>query len=340
MTYASRTAAAVDEFSSIAMEADAEVANLRGQVASLQADLNFAHAQNLTDAATIARLEARIAELTNVTPPPPPVDPPAPVGERLSWAPPTLTSPTTIKPQDGAGKLILTPGKDYVIDLAGRTWKNTRGLWIEGGRNVVVIGGTVDVGAGYYAGGSGPGVMADGYVKRAAYILGSTGRVHLEGVAFTSSTGSLSEGINISAASATVTVQNCRHLVPLAGSKAANHADALQCWNGPRWLGVDGFTATTGYQGMFLNAHDTGSGPVDEGWVLRRVELNGNAQAKYILWKVAPPSTLVLDRVFTSGGLGNYPNASAWPGVVHGPSPAGKGYAATAGASYVSPGYV
>jgi hypothetical protein len=220
-----------------------------------------------------------------------------------------------------------------------RAWKNTRGLHIEGGRNVVVIGGLVDVGSGFYSGGTGPGVMADGYVKRACYFLGQTGTVHIEGVAFTSSTGSLSEGLNISAPAARVTVQNVRILVPLVGSKAYNHADALQSWNGPRWLGVDGFTATTGYQGMFLNAHDLGTAPVDEDWVLRRVELNGNAQAKYLLWKVAPPTRLVVDRVFTSGGLGNYPNASAWPGVVHGSAPAGKGYAATAGFGYVSPGY-
>jgi hypothetical protein len=35
-----------------------------------------------------------------------------------------------------------------------------------------------------------------------------------------------------------------------------------------------------------------------KGWVLRRVELNGTAAAKYILWKIAPPSSIVVDRVW------------------------------------------
>jgi hypothetical protein len=330
MTYA-------ESLASIGAAADAEVASLTASLADMRTQTAALVAANVDLRAAIATLEARIAELTA---PPVVTPPPAPTGDRLSWAPPVLTSPATIIPGDNVGKIVLTAGRDYVIKLpTDRAWKNSRGLHIEGGRNVVVIGGLVDVGAGYYSGGTGPGVMADGYVKRAAYVLNATGTVHIEGVAFTSSTGTLSEGVNFSAPYARAQVQNVRLLVPLVGSKAYNHADALQSWNGPKWLGVDGFTATTGYQGMFLNAHDTGSSPVDEGWVLRRVELNGTAAAKYILWKIAPPTSLATDRVFTSGGLGNYPNSSAWPGVVHSSQPAGKGYAATAGLGYVSPGY-
>lgn len=147
----------------------------------------------------------------------------------LAWKPPVLTSPTTITPTDEQGKITLAAGRDYVIKLpTDRAWKNGRGLWVEGGRNVVVIGGQVDVGAGYFNGGSGPGVQANGYVRRAAYFLSQTGTVHVEGVRFTSSSGALSEGINVSAALARVQLLNVAIGTPLVGTKAANHADCLQ----------------------------------------------------------------------------------------------------------------
>ncbi|MGE3795122.1 MAG: hypothetical protein AB7I38_14505 [Dehalococcoidia bacterium] len=258
----------------------------------------------------------------------------------LAWKPPALTNPTTITPTDEQGKITLSAGKDYIIKLpTDRPWRNSRGLWVEGGRNVVIIGGQVDVGDGYFNGGTGPGVQANGYVRRAAYFLSQTGTVHLEGVRFTASSGALSEGINISAALAKVQIQNVAISTPLVGTKAANHADALQSWNGPTTLLVDGFTATTGYQGMFLNPHDTSSASVvTEGWQLRNVEIIGTAAAKYILWRVKPPQSIATVNVYTSGGLGNWNGATDWPGVKHGvraPAP----FATTAGPGYVSPGY-
>lgn len=326
-----------ESLSAIGAAADAEVASLKTALTGAQSYGTSADAVIATQRTQIAALEARIAELTAVTPPP--VDPPAPAVGTLSWKPPTLTSPTTIKPTDGQGKIVLAAGRDYVIDIAGRTWKNTRGLHVEGGRNVVIIGGQVDVGAGFYSGGTGPGVMANGYVKRAAYFLGQTGVVHLEGVAFMSSSGTLSEGVNVSAPLARVQVQNVRLDSPLLGTKDANHADALQCWNGPTWLGVDGFTATTGYQGMFLNPHDTStSSAVVDGWELRNVEIIGTTAAKYILWRVKPPATIRTTNVYTSGGLGNWNGSTDWPGVKHG-TRAPVTYAPTAGVGYVSPGY-
>ena len=274
-----------------------------------------------------------------VTPAPSSVTPTATSGP-LAWKPPVLTSPTTITPTDEQGKLTLTAGRDYVIALpTTKAWKNGRGLWVEGGRNVVIIGGLVDVSSGYACSTVGAGCPASLRVTRAAYFLGQTGTVHLEGVRFTSSSGSLSEGINISAALAKVQIQNVAISTPLVGSKDANHADALQSWNGPTTLLVDGFTATTGYQGMFLNPHDTSSAAVvTEGWQLRNVEIVGTAAAKYILWRVKPPQAIATTNVYTSGGLGNWNGATDWPGVKHGvraPAP----IATNAGLSYLSPGY-
>lgn len=271
----------------------------------------------------------------------PVVTPPVPSGSigALAWKPPALTSPTTITPTDEQGKITLAAGRDYIIKLpTDRPWKNSRGLWVEGGRNVVVIGGQVDVGAGYFNGGTGPGVQANGYVRRAAYFLSQTGTVHLEGVRFTSSTGALSEGINISAALARVQIEGVNLYTPLVGSKDANHADCLQSWNGPVSLKVDGFSCTTGYQGMFLNPHDTSSASVvANDWELRNVEIVGTAAAKYILWVTAPPTSVKTVNVYTSGGLGNWDAANDWPNVTKGRAPAP--FATTAGLGYVSPGY-
>ena len=273
-----------------------------------------------------------------VTPTPVPSTPGGSIGT-LAWKPPALTAPTTITPKDQQGKITLAAGRDYVIKLpTDRPWKNARGLWVEGGRNVVVIGGQVDVGGGYFAGGSGPGVRSDGYVKRAAYFLSQTGTVHIEGVNFTSSTGDLSEGLNLSAARATWQVQNVRIGTPLKGDKASNHADCLQSWNGPVSLRVDGFSCTTGYQGMFLNAHDTSSASVvASDWELRNVEIVGTSAAKYILWVTSPPASVKTVNVYTSGGLGNWDAANDWPNVTKGRAPAP--FSTTAGVGYVSPGY-
>jgi hypothetical protein len=269
---------------------------------------------------------------------PPPVQPPA--TGALSWAPPALSNPVTMTLTSGTnGKISLSSGVDYILKLpTNAVYKNTRGLEISGGRNVVIIGGTVDVGGGWYSSGTGPGVPADHYVKRAAYFTGQTGTVHLEGVRFISSTGSLSEGINVSAPLAKVHVQNVTMGSTLVGEKAYNHADCLQVWNGPTSLKVDGFSCVTGYQGMFLNPHDTSSASViASDWQLKRVGIVGNAQAKYLLWKVAPPASIATSQVYTTGGSGNWNASTDWPNVVKGAAPTDFG--ASAGYGYVSPGY-
>ena len=258
----------------------------------------------------------------------------------LAWKPPVLTSPATITPTDEVGKVTLAAGRDYVIRLpADRAWKNTRGLWVEGGRHVVIIGGLVDVGTGYACGSVSAGCPASLRVKRGAYFTGQTGTVHVEGVAFTSSTGTLSEGINVSAPLARLQLLNVALRATVTGTQATNHGDCLQSWSGPVSLRVDGFTCTTAYQGAFLNAHDTSTASVvADDWELRNVEIVGTIGAKYLLWVVAPPASVKTTAVYTSGGLGNWDAANDWPNVTRGRAPA-PGFATTAGPGYVSPGY-
>ena len=147
---------------------------------------------------------------------------------KLPRRPPTLTNPIVIKVKDQMGDLRLSRSRDYRIILpTTRAWKNAKGLSIDGGRNVVVIGGTVDVGYGYKS-------YSGERVKRAAYLRNSTGTVHIEGVRFMSaSTQKLTEGFNVSLPGSSLRLFNIRITSPLIGSQSGNHADALQTWAGP-----------------------------------------------------------------------------------------------------------
>ena len=70
------------------------------------------------------------------------VDPaPDPHGQKLRWAPPQLTMPTTVKVGPGGGQFTLQSGKDYVVkvgDVSGP-------VRLIGGRNVVLIGGHITI---------------------------------------------------------------------------------------------------------------------------------------------------------------------------------------------------
>ena len=234
---------------------------------------------------------------------------------------------------EGDSVLKLDTGTDYVLKLpADRPLRNAQGISINGGRNVVIIGGTVDVGAGYRASGA--------QVKRAAYFK-NAGSVFLEGVRFTSSTGSLTEGIDIASPGATVTLQNIDFAVPLVGSESTNHADVVQAWAGPSVLRVDGLHAVTTYQGFFLLPKQHSSAAVSSaGWDLRRVSLVGR-NARYLLWRDAGSYPIRSSDVYLSGSTaqhgGIWQQGGGFPGVTVGTAP--QSYGAKSGTSYSSPGY-
>jgi len=265
------------------------------------------------------------------TAPPAPTTPPAAPGPALRFAPPTLSSPTTVAFPEGSASLSLDPARDYIVTLPrGRALVNTNGLTISGGRNVVVIGGAVDVRDG------------SGGVRRGMYAKGSTpnGTLYVEGVRFFSSTvGALTEGIDIASPGARVVLQNIAIDGTLTGSYATNHADVVQAWAGPRVLEVDGLSASSQYQGFFLLPNQHSSAPVDD-WSLHRVALTG-AGAAYLAWRDSGSYSITTSDVYVSGSrMGNgglWPNAGAWPDVTVGRAP--EVYAGTAGTAYVSPGY-
>lgn len=270
-----------------------------------------------------------------------PVVPVVPVsaGGRLSWAPPALSSPTVISLTDGTGTLKLAAGQDYLVQLpTDRPVVMPQGLTISGGRNVVVIGGTIDVAGGYKASG--------GTTRRGMYLVGQSGTVFVEGVRFESSTsGTLTEGIDLDQRlGAAVILQNI-HLDRLVGTFSTNHADGVQTWAGPRELLIDGLWIDSEYQGMFLLPNQHFTGPMPELFDFRNVSITGGSSAGYMIWKdnqvfpwhlfnvfVSPGSHAIADRSHylwdPTNSLGAVIGTASPPAV-----------AGTAGVGYVSPGY-
>ena len=62
---------------------------------------------------------------------------------KLPWAPPALSNPTTINVTNQNSRLFLSAGQDYVIQMPSTPLTASGGLWLIGGRNVVVIGGEI-----------------------------------------------------------------------------------------------------------------------------------------------------------------------------------------------------
>lgn len=270
----------------------------------------------------------------------------AAVGDRLSFAPPAgyrsyRVIDFTTRRSLGSEPIRLGAG-NWLIRLPTRRPINapvglqvTKRSATDRPHNVVIIGGEVRV--------TGNDATR---VQRAAYLNSWTGTFFLEGVHFTSANRNLGEGIDAhaSAPRATLVLQNIR-IDLLHGSSAGHHADALQVWNGPYNLRVDGFEAATQYQGLFLLPDQRYRGAYPAGGVydLRRVHIDSTTATGYSLWRNAS-TTARIDRVFvdapasraTTGTVRR--SAALWPGVrvnvPHGPVLTGR-----PGHGYVSPGY-
>lgn len=210
-------------------------------------------------------------------------------GKPLAWAPPRLENPVILdlaaEPKHRSFK--LDKAKDYIVRLPqDRPWIGELNLY--GGRNVVLIGGEVRIPSPE----EDPSFGDDENGKprrsrRALYIQGQTGTLHIEGLLLSGA--GLHEGINIAEREpdCVVQLQNVR-CETVHGSFSANHADVIQTWAGPAELRIDGLTGFTTYQGFFLlpNQHF----PVGKGgflptrWDFRRINLVGTDSSAYLLW--------------------------------------------------------
>jgi len=174
---------------------------------------------------------------------------------------PRLRNPITVRLHASADQLRLQDGRDYVLVLP--SVKKTGVLEIRGGRNIRVIGGYLSV--------SSPGpniIIADGPDARDGRI------VHLEGLFIDGSSGAQSDGIRIKAPRAIVQVVNCR-IVGLKGTARGLHADVIQPFGGVKQLRIDGLTASSHYNTLFLRRENDPLGPRIGRVVIRRTNVFG-----------------------------------------------------------------
>ncbi len=181
----------------------------------------------------------------------PATQPPLSGGPQLTWAPPALTNPITVDvPSAAPVELNLDPNQDYILKLGHVSGPS--GLAVNGGHNIVIMGGQVSAIT--------DGRESNGYAMR---FYDQTGTVHIEGVLIDNS----GDGITIQAPDAIFQIQNVRisNNHQYRDDFSDGHPDLIQTWSGPKEVRIDRFTGYSDYQGLtWLNA---GSGHVYPGSV-------------------------------------------------------------------------
>lgn len=236
---------------------------------------------------------------------------PAPDGGRAvgsSLRPPKLIDPVRVEiaPDGSPGVWTFDDDEDYLIEMPDEPVRS--GIVLDGGRNVVLIGGEVAI----------PWQGRDASIasRTGLKILDAIGTVHVEGLLIGGD--DLSEGIQIDAPKAKVQIQNVHVSDVHARDQKGftdNHPDVIQTYGNVRELLVDGLTGSTDYQGLFLHAnlgHEP-HGPV----TLRNVNLIGRPTARFLIWFGTNRGNgdVMLDNVWIdvpserNGGLGQ----SVWP---------------------------
>jgi hypothetical protein len=190
-------------------------------------------------------------------------------GHRLAWAPPKLRHPSVVRATAHRRVLKLNARRDYIVRLPRSGLVGLRGLVIEGGHNVVLIGGRITV----------PHPTRryppDDRLRRGLYLKGQTGTVHVEGLLLDGS--GLWEGINLDERlGAIVQLENIRIETIRADDEVGftdNHPDLIQTWAGPAELRVDRLTGSTDYQAFMLAPVEYGTQPAPRRFVFRHVDV-------------------------------------------------------------------
>lgn len=257
----------------------------------------------------------------------------------LAWAPPTLTSPTTITISNTNRSVNLDTTKDYIVKMPSTPITAKGGVVITGGHNVVLIGGEIRQDTNYN--------VDPGKDQRGLYLQKWTGTMHVEGLWISGT--QLGEGIDIGNANPNTTLQieNVR-IETVHGSYATNHADVIQNWGGPVTYRIDHLSGSSTYQGFFVQS--TKFGPMTQLADFRYVNLNGaNNLGKYLFYNATglTTSNVKLTEVYsnpqTPGTIacGCYPEKDpVWSAIKHG-MPANGDFVpvGVAGTGYKSPGY-
>jgi hypothetical protein len=181
---------------------------------------------------------------TYITAPTTTVIDPSGLENRLEWAPPPLTSPTTIEVGEGSAlgpepaQINLTAGQDYIIDWVGKTTKRVR---INGGRHVVIVGAEVDINSAHAS-------LDD---RNALWFDAQTGIIHIEGLWAHGSF--INDGVKGVAGSAVWQVQASR-IDELQGTQAGYHCDGFQPFGGFTELRIDLVTVYSQFQALMMKA--------------------------------------------------------------------------------------
>lgn len=201
----------------------------------------------------------------------------AEAAEKLTWPRPTLTNPTVWRPKSDDARFEWTPtfrrDQDVVIKLP-TTRPLRHGIGVQGGRNIVIIGGAIHT--------------ADAAIAKtpedavAIKARGWTGEFFVEGLDLVGS-----DAINVDARvngavsrRSILTVQNVRAACH-AGESDEFHGDCLQTWAGPALIRVDRLTAVGAFQGLMLDPLQDAQAGLTPRADLRRVNIDVSAGSSY-----------------------------------------------------------
>jgi hypothetical protein len=151
----------------------------------------------------------------------------------LRWAPPELEDEHTITLSTGETSTQLDESRDYVIVMPSTP--KTGATTINGGHNVVLIGGRISI--------------PDGGSSRALTVQDATGTVHIEGVHIECP----GTAITLIADKAVVQIENVR-VDGVYAQADGGSSSVMATWGGARELRIDRFTTVTHDDGFVFTS--------------------------------------------------------------------------------------
>jgi hypothetical protein len=178
----------------------------------------------------------------------------------LAWAPPAQSDPTTLTLGTASNYFRLDNQKDYIVRYPSSV--KVGQLMIEGGRNIIIVGGEQ---RNY----TGTGAATVFFTDNGSNGAPVTGRViHVEGLNIDMTGGDVRDVFGLMTPSAIVQLENIRAM-NVHGVGSGVHPDIVQNYSDILGLRVDRLTGSTNYQGFFIRPDAGEIQSVD----LRRVNL-------------------------------------------------------------------
>jgi len=226
-----------------------------------------------------------------------------------------LAAPTL--PGQNAGQpwvVNLDPSQDYILEIRHRHTGPIEGLSINGGHNVVIIGGEITDDLALA-----PDSTAE-YRQGGLIFHNQTGVVHLEGVLFD---GNPLQALIFDSAQATFQVENCRIQGVYMWNEnfSTPHSDALVTWNSPPEIRFDKLTADYDNTGVALYSGLSTPGVFPGHVTFKRTNLR-NSSTPYgfeALYRQGNTTRLDIDQMYVETGWGRGSTTQDFPplGLVH-----------------------